>query len=246
MRCFARRRADRERNRGLEKGSACGIMTSRGAHGLRAGSHGSSGAPEWSSPPVPFLPSFLSPFPDLSSSPSGFFPSVSLLPAFLCFSSHLLAFLPDPLPQPFPSFPRSSLAFLSSFPFSSPISSSVSRLPPTHTLHVSRLGYSLQGLCGKHLCPAQGCEGWGRSTVQERLTVSSFHKQKSDFCCWLWLSSLDKAYVGVSSVPPKKTPSPVASLGWLIWDMEPTIPDDKIYLCLPVSVWYVLSGLARR
>ena len=88
----------------------------------------------------------------------------SLLPAFLCFTSHLLAFLPDPLPpSPFLLFPPGPHFRLSSFPF--PLSRFLlcPASLPTHTLHVSLRIFDIR--CKASVwrvatpCPAQGCEG---------------------------------------------------------------------------------------
>ena len=151
MRCSLGRVGRQGAQQGLEKSKVRADHDQQGRPRVRAGSHGSSGAPERSSLSLsPFSPPSSLHFPpDLSSSPSG---------SFLLFSSScfpVLYLTPPRLPpwssasQPFPSLsPRSSLPFIV-FPFSPLPFLAVSCLPPhPHSACLSAdIRYSLQGIC---------------------------------------------------------------------------------------------------
>ena len=160
MRCSLGRVGRQGAQQGLEKGKVRADHDQQGRPRVRAGSHGSSGAPERSSPPLspfsppsslPFLPSFLSPFPSRSFLFSfWFFPSVLFfllscaLPHTSSPSSLILC-----LPALSFSFPQvlTSVYRLSLFP--SPVSCCV--LPPSPpTLCMSLCGYSI--FAARHLC----------------------------------------------------------------------------------------------
>lgn len=96
-------------------------------------------------------------------------------------------------------------------------------------------------------CAAQGYEEWTRFKWALKANSQFILWKEMWFCNWLLcLSSLDKAYASVFSVPQTRTPHPSASLAWLMWDMEPAIPIIKlIYVCLCQFI-YMLRGLARR
>lgn len=194
----------------------------------------------------PFLLSFL---PSLIFHPDPSF-SIYLLPSSLfllplplppCSSS--LQFLPSLFLTP--QLSLSSLFIALSLP---PCVFPSSSLPfPSFPIHI--LYFSLQKfiarVCVMPCIAPQGYEEWTRFKYALKATVSPMEGNLA-----LQLASLtlqpDKAYASVFSVPQTRTPHHSASLAWLIWDMEPTIPIIKLIYVRLCQFIYMLRGLAKR
>lgn len=189
------------------------------------------------------LPPFSPPFsPSLIFHPDpSFYPNSFLL--FIFFFLFLLPSLPVPLLSS--SLPLSSwfLTYLASFliPPSLPFPSLSIRIPH----------FSLQKFPARCLCAdAMHCAGIWRMNKASVCTKSQQSVYPMEGNLVLQLASLTlqpwQSLCQVFSVPQTRTPHHSASLAWLIWDMEPTIPIIKlIYVCLCQFI-YMLRGLARR